>query len=330
MSWRGRHCDNTTSSHGYTCHSDSSWCGCLCPARTLLSHMWIGFPYVHGFISLTTSKHWHCWDHCQDRRHSWGSSSYSCPQWVWYGGGNIWHWGTNSNQRGKRGENPCPLWVMPLPISPTDIASQATEFTTTYHGKHVEGRTTMADCRQKFYAYNICKRTASAPKLCSPPPTLATFSENAKRCLYQVCNWKSVLLPDPPWMSPAEFGWEADIGNKTLLTQSLPYATEQALDYTLRLIQYSCHSGVPCKAGNSSCLRNQLTCTVFSACEGNRLCCNPYTEHTDHGDDYLHIFDDADADFTIDHCGEPRPWFDIISSLMMLWRVQRYWWSGIS
>ena len=142
MSWRGRHCDNTTSSHGYICHSDSSWCGCLCPARTLLSH-------VHGFTSLTTSKHWHCWDHCQDRRHSWGSSSYSCPQWVWYGGGNIWHWGTDSNQRGERGSNPCPLWVMPLPISPTDIASQATEFITTY-GKHVEGRTTMADCRQKF------------------------------------------------------------------------------------------------------------------------------------------------------------------------------------
>ena len=29
------------------------------------------------------------------------------------------------------------------------------------------------------------------------------------------------------------------------------------------------------------------------------LCCNPYTEHTDDGDDDLHIFDDADADFTV-------------------------------
>ena len=145
-----------------------------------------------------------------------------------------------------------------------------------------------------------------------------------------MCNWKSALLPDPPWMSPAEFGWEADVENKTLLAQSLPYATELALDYILRLIRYFCHSGVPCKAGNSNCLRYQQTRTVFSDCEGNRLCCNPYTEHKDDGDNYLHIFDDADADFTIDRCGEPRPWFVIISSLLMLWRVQRYWWSSIS
>ena len=43
-----------------TCHSDSWWCGCLCPARILLSHMWTGFPCVHGFTSSTTNKHWHC------------------------------------------------------------------------------------------------------------------------------------------------------------------------------------------------------------------------------------------------------------------------------
>ena len=39
--------------------------------------------------------------------------------------------------------------------------------------------------------------------------------------------------------------------------------------------------------------------TVFCAGEGNRLCCNPYTENTDDGDDDdLHMFDYADADFT--------------------------------
>ena len=32
----------------------------------------------------------------------------------------------------------------------------------------------------------------------------------------------------------------------------------------------------------------------------------------------------------IDRCGEPRPWFDIISSLTIQWRVQRYWWSSVS
>ena len=86
----------TTSSHGYM----SQW--------YLLMWMsfssWIGFPYVHGFTRLTTSKHWHCWNHCQDWRLSKGSSSYSCPQWVWYSGGNLQHWGTDSNQNGKEGQ----------------------------------------------------------------------------------------------------------------------------------------------------------------------------------------------------------------------------------
>ena len=181
----------------------------------------------------------------------------------------------------------------------SDIASQATEFITACYGKHVEGSTTMTECRQKIWAYKTCRGRASAPKLRSLPPTSAAFLENVKRCHYQVCNWKSALLPDPPSMSPTEFGWETDIENKTLLARSLPDATALAPDYILKLIRCSCHSGVPCKAGNCSCLRNQLTCTVFCACEGSRLCCNPYTEHTDDGEDDLHMFDDADADFTL-------------------------------
>ena len=78
-------------------------------------------------------------------------------------------------------------------------------------------------------------------KLRSLPSTSATFLENVKRCHYHVCNRKSALLPDPPSMIPAEFGWEADIENKTLLAQSLPYATALAPDYILRLIRCSCH-----------------------------------------------------------------------------------------
>ena len=92
-----------------------------------------------------------------------------------------------------------------------------------------------------------CGGTASAHKLRSPPPTSATFLENVKRCHYRVHNWKSALLPDPPSVSPAELGWEADRENKTLLAQSLPDATALAPDYILKLIWCSCHSGVPCK-----------------------------------------------------------------------------------
>ena len=66
----------------------------------------------------------------------------------------------------------------------------------------------------------------------------------------------------------------------------------------LMLLPFKC----PVQTGNCSCLRNQLICTnmyVFCAGEGNWLCCNPYTENTDGGDDDdLHMFDYADADFT--------------------------------
>ena len=78
-------------------------------------------------------------------------------------------------------------------------------------------------------------------KLRSLPSTSAAFLENVKRCHYHVCNRKSALLPDPLSMIPAEFGWEADIENKTLLAQSLPYATALAPDYILRLNRCSCH-----------------------------------------------------------------------------------------
>ena len=54
----------------------------------------------------------------------------------------------------------------------------------------------------------------------------------------------------------------------------------------------------PMQTGNCSCLRNQLLCTVFCVGEGNWLCWNSYTENTDDGDDDLHMFDYADADFT--------------------------------
>ena len=61
------------------------------------------------------------------------------------------------------------------------------------------------------------------------------------------------------------------------------------------LLQFRC----PIQTGNCSCPRNQLIYTVFCAGEGNWLCCNPYTENTDDGDDDdLHMFDYVDAYFT--------------------------------
>ena len=56
----------------------------------------------------------------------------------------------------------------------------------------------------------------------------------------------------------------------------------------LMLLPFRC----PVQTGYCSCLRNQPICTVFSVGECNWLCCNPYTENTDDGDDDdLHMLD---------------------------------------
>ena len=57
---RASHCDNITSSHSYM----SQWYLMMWMSFS----SWIGFPYVHGFTRLKTSKHWHCWNHCQGWR----------------------------------------------------------------------------------------------------------------------------------------------------------------------------------------------------------------------------------------------------------------------
>ena len=60
------------------------------------------------------------------------------------------------------------------------------------------------------------KSTTSAPRLCSLPPTIATFSHNVLRSHYQLAQWHGTLKSDPPVMNPIKFGWETDHVNKTL------------------------------------------------------------------------------------------------------------------
>ena len=254
-----------------------------CLHGTILSHMWFGFPYVHGFTSSRMSKHWHYWNHCQDQGHNWGSTSYSLFMPRAYGIGKL-------TARGKSSS----LWVMSPPISAT-----------LHHKQQNSSQRVMANMLREAQWQTLGRKSGPTKlveeqfqpnKFGSLPTTSAAFLENVKCYHYQVCNWKSALLPHPPSTCPTEFGWKADIENKTLLARDLPDATALAPDYILKLIRCFCHSGVPCKAGNCSCLGNRPTCTVFCAWEGSRLCCNPYPEHTDEG---LHMFDDADADFTV-------------------------------
>ena len=157
-------------------------CDCLCSARTLQYYQTC--VLASPMYTSRMSRHWYCWNHCQDQRHSWGSTtfSYSSPEWVWNSGSNLWHWKTDSNQSGKRRANPCPLWVMSPSISVTFI-SQATEFITACYGKHVEGSTIVTDCRQTIWAYKTCRGTVSAHQ--------TWFTANNISCI----SWKCKMLP---------------------------------------------------------------------------------------------------------------------------------------
>ena len=145
-------------------------------------------------------------------------------------------------------------------------------------------------------------------------------------------NWKSTLLPDPPSVSPAELGWGADIENKTLLAQSLLGATALAPYYILKLIWCSCHSGVPCKLATA--VAWEISLYVLSSVLVKLI--GFVTTLTQKIQMMVMMMICTCLimlmliSLVIDHCGEPRPWFDIISSLMIVWRVQRYWLSSVS
>ena len=99
--------------------------------------------------------------------------------------------------------------------STTDqIGQQAVAFMSACYGSHLSKCTSMTDCRQRQWAHITGKLNASAPKLCTLPPTTEAFMENVKRAHHQVAQWMSTPSGDPPPMDARSYGWEEDTENK--------------------------------------------------------------------------------------------------------------------
>ena len=73
--------------------------------------------------------------------------------------------------------------------------------------KSTESSTAMTDCRIKMWRTKTASSGTSSFKLCSPPPTSDSFSENVLRCHLQVATWKAALEESPPNMDPTKEDW---------------------------------------------------------------------------------------------------------------------------
>ena len=91
------------------------------------------------------------------------------------------------------------------------------------------------ECRQKQWRLKVGKLGASALKLCTLPPTTHGHLQNTLRSHIQLCEWYSTLQVDPPKLDPVEYGFEADITNKTLIPSSLPPGIKAVPDYLMKL-----------------------------------------------------------------------------------------------
>ena len=144
------------------------------------------------------------------------------------------------------------------------IEAEAVSFIAACYGTHLSNCKTMTECRQKQWAHITGKGNATAPKLCSLPPTTESFVENVKLAHHQTAQWKTALTGDPPSIDARNYGYEEDLHNKMLFPLNMSPGTPYAPDYILKLIRCSCGStgaANPCKGSNCSCAGNQIPCT---------------------------------------------------------------------
>ena len=66
------------------------------------------------------------------------------------------------------------------------------------------------------------KNILEPPKLCSLPPTSASFYQIALRAHYQLALWRNALDPHPPALAPTDPGWSSIGGSTVLLPTIIP------------------------------------------------------------------------------------------------------------
>ena len=86
-----------------------------------------------------------------------------------------------------------------------EVVDQATHFMLACYGQQ-RCHSMMEACQQMWFS-KVSRSKASAPKLCSLPPTSEAFEQNVARVHLQVAIWFHALDPNPPVLDPTPYGW---------------------------------------------------------------------------------------------------------------------------
>ena len=117
-------------------------------------------------------------------------------------------------------------------------------------------------------------RLNSAPELRVLPPTSEAFKQHVFRAHFQAAIWRSALQPDPPALSPLQYGWMKSPTANMLEPIPLPSSVSVAPDYVLKMIK--CGYG-SCSTARCSCRTAHISCSEFCDCYQSGDCTNPQT-----------------------------------------------------
>ena len=139
-------------------------------------------------------------------------------------------------------------------------------------------------CQQMWFS-KVSRSKASAPKLCSLPPTSEAFEQNVATAHLQVAIWLHALDPNPPVLDPTSYGWSQEEGSIALSPTTVPPDTSLAPNGLLKLIKCSCRSEMPCSMNKCSYNSSDMACTPFCACQGGQACQNESGKYVLHDED---------------------------------------------
>ena len=166
----------------------------------------------------------------------------------------------------------------------TDVIDQSTKFMLACYGQ--PNCQSLTEARQKAWSSKIGRSKATAPKLCSLPPTTEAFKANVARAHLQVGVWRRSLEACPAAIDPTAHGWSRDVASGALVpTIVVPVNTPLVPPELLTLIKCTCHSQNPCSTQRCSCKKASMACTQFCSCQGGGTCQNDHQDVVDDADD---------------------------------------------
>ena len=80
--------------------------------------------------------------------------------------------------------------------------------------------------------------------------------------------WENCVIGNPPQLTPCEYGWERNEGEKLLRPTMLPTGIKIAPDEIPQITRCKCVS-IQCNKNKCSCARAGFNCSEFCDCQQN-------------------------------------------------------------